>query len=49
MNPKNTINVAIDDSSGILGKSTVADGTGRSLKNVKIVVTLKNLSNFGDH
>ena len=49
---RNPINVAIDNSSffkyksGILREATVVDGDERSLKNVKIVVSLKYLSNF---
>ena len=48
----NPINVAIDNlscfkyKSSFLGKANVAAGGDRSLKNVKIIVPLKNLSNF---
>ena len=48
----NTLNVALDDSASfkykasLLGKATDADGNDRSLKNRKIVVPLKYLSNF---
>ena len=46
------INVALDNSSsfkyksGILGKANPANGDDRSLKNVKLIVSLKYLSNF---
>ena len=48
----NTLNVALDNSTSfkyktsLLGKATDADGNDRSLKNKKIVVPLKYLSNF---
>ena len=48
----NPNNVALEDSTSfkykvsLLGKATDADGDGRSLKNTKIVVPLKYLSNF---
>ena len=51
----NTLNVALDNSSpfkckaSLLGKATDADGNDRSLKNAKIVVPLKYLSNFLGH
>ena len=51
----NTLNVALDNSTSfkykanILGKATDADGNDRSLKNTKIVVPLKYLSNFLGH
>ena len=50
-NARNPINVAKNNSSSfkhkssILGKATVADGNDRSLKNVKITVPLRYLSN----
>ena len=49
---ENSLNVALDNStsfkykSSLLGKVTDADGNDRSLKNTKIVVPLKYLSNF---
>ena len=48
----NPLNVALDNSTpfkykaSLLGKATDADGAGRSLKNTKILVPLKYLSNF---
>ena len=48
----NPDNVALDNSksfkykASLLGKATDGDGNGRSLKNTKIVVPLKYLSNF---
>ena len=48
----NTLNVALGNSTSfkykasLLGKATDADGNDRSLKNTKIVVPLKYLSNF---
>ena len=48
----NPSNVALDNSisftyeASLLGKATDADGNDRSLKNAKIVVPLKYLSNF---
>ena len=48
----NPNNVALDNSTSfkykasLLGKATDADGNDRSLKNTKIVVLLKYLSNF---
>ena len=48
----NPNNVALDNSTSfkykasLLGKATGADGNDRSLKNTKIVVPLKYLSNF---
>ena len=48
----NPLNVALDNSrsfkykASLLGKATDADGNDRSLKNAKIVVSLKYLSNF---
>ena len=48
----NPLNVALDNSTSfkskasLLGKATDADGNYRSLKNAKIVVSLKYLSNF---
>ena len=48
----NPNNVALDNSTSfkykasLLGKGTDADGNDRSLKNTKIVVPLKYLSNF---
>ena len=48
----NSNNVALDNSASfeykasILGNATDADGNDRSLKNTKIVVPLKYLSNF---
>ena len=49
---ENPLNVALDNSTSFkykasfLGKATDADGSDRSLKNTKIVVPLKYLSNF---
>ena len=51
-NDENPLNVALNNSSSfkykasLLGKATDADGNDRSLKNTKIVVPLKYLSNF---
>ena len=51
-NAGNFLNVALDNSAyfkykvSLLGKATDADGNDRSLKNTKIVVPLKYLSNF---
>ena len=51
-NDGNPLNVALNNSSSfkykasLLGKATEADGNDRSLKNTKIVVPLKYLSNF---
>ena len=51
-NDGNPLNVALNNSSSfkyrenLLGKATDADGNDRSLKNTKIVVPLKYLSNF---
>ena len=51
-NAGNPNNVALDNSTSfkykasLLGKATYADGNDRSLKNTKIVVPLKYLSNF---
>ena len=51
-NAGNHINVAIDNSASLkykaslLEKATVANSNDKSLKNVKVVVSLKNLSNF---
>ena len=51
-NARNLLNVALDNSasfkykSSLLGKAINADGNDRSLKNTKIVVPLKYLSNF---
>ena len=51
-NAGNPNNVALDNSTSfkykasLLGKATDADGSYRSLKNTKIVVPLKYLSNF---
>ena len=51
-NAGNPNNVALDNSTSfkykgsLLGKATDADGDDRSLKNTKIVVSLKYLSNF---
>ena len=50
--PKNPLNVVLDNSTSfkckasLLGKTTDADGNDRSLKNTRIVVPLKYLSNF---
>ena len=52
MNGRNPLNVALDNSTSfkyeaiLLGKATVVDGNNRSLKDAKIVVPLKYLSNF---
>ena len=49
---RNPLNVALNDSASLknkaslLGKASDDDGDDRSLKNVKIVVPLKYLSNF---
>ena len=49
---ENPLNVALENSTSLkykaslLGKATDADGNDRSLKNTKIVVPLKYLSNF---
>ena len=49
---ENCLNVALDNSTSfkykasLLGKATDADGNDRSLKNTKIIVPLKYLSNF---
>ena len=54
-NDGNPLKVALDNISSfkykrsILGKATDADGNDRSLKNTKIVVPLKYLSNFLGH
>ena len=51
-NAGNPSNVALDKSisfkykASILGKATDADGNDRSLKNIKLVVPLKYLSNY---
>ena len=51
-NDGNPLNVALNNSSSfkykasLLGKATDADGNDRSLKNTKIVVPLKHLSNL---
>ena len=51
-NAGNPLNVALNNSTSfkykasLLGKATDADGDDRSLKNTKIVVSLKYLSNF---
>ena len=51
-NDGNPLNVALNNSSSfkykasLLGKAADADGNDRSLKNTKIVVPLKYLSNF---
>ena len=51
-NDRNPLNVALKNSSSfkykasLLGKPTDADGNDRSLKNTKIVVSLKYLSNI---
>ena len=51
-NARNPSNVALDNSTSfkykasLLGKAADADGNDRSLKNTKIVVPLKYLSNF---
>ena len=52
MNTGNPLNLALDNSisfkckESLLGKATDADGNDRSLKNIKLVVPLKYLSNF---
>ena len=52
MNTGNPLNLALDNSisfkykASLLGKATDADGNDRSLKNIKLVVPLKYLSNF---
>ena len=49
---ENSVNVALDNSisfkykASLLGKANDADGNGRSLKNIKLVVPLRYLSNF---
>ena len=54
-NAGNPLNVALDNSASFknkasyLGKADDADGNDRSLKNTKIVVPLKYLSNFLGH
>ena len=51
-NAENPNNVALDNSTSfkykasLLGKTSYPDGNDRSLKNTKIVVHLKYLSNF---
>ena len=51
-NDGNPLNAALNNSSSfkykssLLGKATDVDGNGRSLKNAKIVIPLKYLSNF---
>ena len=51
-NAGNPLNVTLDNSTSfkykasLLGKATNADGNDRSLKNIKLVVLLKHLSNF---
>ena len=51
-NARNPLNVALDNSASfkykasLLGKADDADGNDRSLKNTKIIVPLKYLSNF---
>ena len=51
-NAGNPLNVVLDNSTSfkykvsLLGKATDADGNDRSLKNIKLVVPLKYLSNF---
>ena len=51
-NDRNPLNFALNDSSAfkykayLLAKATDADGNDRSLKNTKMVVSLKYLSNF---
>ena len=48
----NSLNIALDNSTSfkykasLLGKATDTDGDDRSLKNTKLVVSLKYLSNF---
>ena len=52
MNNGNPLNVALENSTSfkykasLLGKATDADGSDRSLKNIKLVVPLKYLPNF---
>ena len=52
INAKNPLNVALNNSTSfkykasLLGKATYADGNDRSLKNAKIVLPLKYLSDF---
>ena len=54
-NAGNLLNVALDNSKSfkykarLLGKATDTDGNDRSIKNTKIVVSLKYLSNFLGH
>ena len=54
-NAGNPLNVDLDNSTyfkykaGLLGKAGDADGNDRSLKNKKLVVPLKYLSNFLGH
>ena len=54
-NARNPLNVTLDNSisfkykTSLLGKATDADGNRRSLKNAKIVVPMKYLSNFLGH
>ena len=54
-NDRNPLNVALNNSSSfkykvnLLGKANAADINDRSLKNTKIVVPLKYLSNFLGH
>ena len=54
-NVGNLLNVGLDNSTSLkykvslLGKATDADGDDRSLKNTKIIVLLKYLSNFLGH
>ena len=54
-NNNNPLNVALDNSTSfkykasLLGKAHDDDGNYRSLKNTKIVVSLKYLSNFLGH
>ena len=54
-NTGNPLNVALDNSTSfkykasLLGKATDADGNDKSLKNTKVVVPLKYLSNFLGH
>ena len=51
-NARNPLNVAVNNSSffkyksSILGKAIVANSNDRSLKNAKVIVPLKYLSNF---
>ena len=52
INNGNPLKIALDNSTSfkykasLLGKATGADGNDRSLKNAKIIVPLKYLSNF---